>query len=81
MQENLDALEEGHRESGKAHREHRRNIDVPVVVTLNSFITDTEAEIRVHPEAFCEERGCEFALSEVWAKGGEGGKALAEKVL
>ena len=53
---------------------------MPVVVTLNSFITDTAAETD-YVRAFCEERGCEFALSEVWAKGGEGGIALAEKVL
>ena len=50
------------------------------MVTLNSFVTDTEAEYEFIKN-FCEERGCEFALSEVWAKGGEGGKALAEKVL
>ena len=53
---------------------------MPVVVTLNSFLTDTEAEIS-YVKRFCEERNCEFALSEVWAKGGEGGVALAEKVL
>ena len=52
----------------------------PVVVTLNSFVTDTEAEI-AYVRSFCEERGCEFALSEVWEKGGEGGVALAQKVL
>ena len=51
-----------------------------MVVTLNSFITDTEAEY-AYIKKFCEERGCEFALAEVWAKGGEGGIALAEKVL
>lgn len=51
-----------------------------MIVTLNSFITDTEAENTFIRE-FCEERGCEFALSEVWEKGGEGGIALAEKVL
>ena len=50
------------------------------MVTLNSFITDTEAEYALIRD-FCESRGCEFALSEVWAKGGEGGEALAEKVL
>ena len=50
------------------------------MVTLNSFITDTQAEYE-YIRNFCEERGCEFALSEVWAKGGEGGIALAEKVL
>ena len=57
-----------------------RNIGVPVIVTLNSFITDTDAE-NEYIRQFCEERGCEFALSEVWEKGGEGGIALAEKVL
>ena len=51
-----------------------------MIVTLNSFVTDTEAE-NEFIRNFCEERGCEFALSEVWAKGGEGGIALAEKVL
>ena len=49
-------------------------------MTLNSFVTDTEAEIS-YVRTFCEERGCEFALSEVWEKGGEGGIALAEKIL
>ena len=53
---------------------------VPVVVTLNSFISDTEAEYAYIKE-FCEEKGCEFALSQVWAKGGEGGEELAKKVL
>ena len=51
-----------------------------MVVTLNSFVSDTEAEYAFIRD-FCEERGCEFALSEVWAKGGEGGEALAKKVL
>ena len=62
------------------HIENIQKYDVPVVVTLNSFVTDTEAEI-AYVRSFCEERGCEFALSEVWEKGGEGGVALAEKVL
>ena len=62
------------------HIENIQKYNVPIVVTLNSFITDTEAETAFVKE-FCEERGCEFALSEVWAKGGEGGVALAEKVL
>ena len=53
---------------------------MPIVVTLNSFVTDTEEETS-YIEQFCKERGCEFALSEVWEKGGEGGIALAEKVL
>ena len=53
---------------------------MPVVVTLNAFATDTQAELD-YVEQFCKERGCEFAISEVWEKGGEGGIALAEKVL
>ena len=62
------------------HIENLQKYQVPVVVTLNSFITDTKAETDF-VEQFCKERGCEFALSEVWEKGGEGGVALAEKVL
>ncbi len=62
------------------HIENLQKYDVPVVVTLNSFVTDTEAEL-AYIENFCKERGCEFALSEVWEKGGEGGIALANKVL
>ena len=53
---------------------------MPIVVTLNSFVTDTKAEYE-YIKNFCEERGCEFALSEVWEKGGEGGIDLAQKVL
>ena len=77
--ENLDALKKGIVNREK-HIENLQKYGVPVVVTLNSFITDTAAETD-YVRAFCEERGCEFALSEVWAKGGEGGIALAEKVL
>ena len=77
--ENLDALKKGIVNLEK-HIENLQKYDVPVVVTLNSFVTDTEAETS-YVKNFCEERGCEFALSEVWAKGGEGGIALAEKVL
>ena len=50
------------------------------MVTLNSFVSDTEAEYEFIRK-FCEDRGCEFALAEVWGKGGDGGKELAEKVL
>lgn len=78
-EENLDALAKGIVNLEK-HIENVQKFGVPVVVTLNSFVTDTEAEYEFIKK-FCEERGCEFALSEVWAKGGEGGKALAEKVL
>jgi len=77
--ENLDALKKGIVNLEK-HIENIQKYNVPVVVTLNSFLTDTEAEYEFIKN-FCEERGCEFALSEVWAKGGEGGLALAEKVL
>ena len=77
--ENLDALKKGIVNLEK-HIENLQKFGVPVVVTLNSFLTDTEAEIDF-VKTFCEERNCEFALSEVWAKGGEGGLALAEKVL
>ena len=62
------------------HIENLQSFGVPVVVTLNRFVTDTDAEVSF-VRTFCEERGCEFALSEVWEKGGEGGIALAEKVL
>ena len=78
-EENLDALAKGICNLEK-HIENLQKFGVPIVVTLNSFITDTEAEYEFIKN-FCEERGCEFALSEVWAKGGEGGIALAEKVL
>ena len=78
-EENLDALKKGIVNLEK-HIENIQKYGVPVVVTLNSFVTDTEAEYE-YIKNFCEERGCEFALSEVWAKGGEGGIALAEKVL
>ena len=77
--ENLDALKRGIVNLEK-HIENIQKYDVPVIVTLNSFITDTEAEY-AYIKKFCEDRSCEFALSEVWAKGGEGGIALAQKVL
>ena len=78
-EENLDALKKGIVNLEK-HIENIQKFGVPIVVTLNSFVTDTEAEYEFI-RTFCERRGCEFALSEVWAKGGEGGQALAEKVL
>ena len=78
-EENLDALKKGIVNLEK-HIENLQKYGVPVVVTLNSFVTDTDAETNF-VKNFCEERGCEFALSEVWEKGGEGGVALANKVL
>lgn len=78
-EENVEALKKGIVNLEK-HIENLQKYKVPVVVTLNSFITDTEAEY-AFIKGFCEEKGCAFALSEVWAKGGEGGIALAEKVL
>lgn len=78
-EENLEALEKGIANLEK-HIENLQKYGVPVVVTLNSFLTDTPAEIE-YVKRFCEERDCEFAISQVWEKGGEGGMELAEKVL
>ena len=77
--ENLEALQKGIVNLEK-HIENLQNFGVPVVVTLNKFSTDTEAELSFVRE-FCESRDCDFALSEVWEKGGEGGIELAKKVL
>ncbi len=78
-EENLEALKKGIVNLEK-HIENLQKYGVPVVVTLNSFVTDTKAETDF-VEKFCLDRNCEFALSEVWEKGGEGGVALANKVL
>ncbi len=78
-EENLDALKAGIVNLEK-HIENLHKYGVPIVVTLNSFVTDTKAEIDF-VQQFCEDRNCEFAISEVWEKGGEGGIALANKVL
>lgn len=77
--ENLEALKKGIVNLEK-HIENLQKYQVPVVVTLNSFVTDTALETDF-VEQFCRERGCEFALSEVWEKGGKGGIDLAQKVL
>ncbi len=77
--ENLEALSRGIVNLEK-HIENIQKYGVPVVVTLNHFVSDTEEELDFVKE-FCESRGCEFALSDVWAKGGEGGAELADKVL
>ncbi|MCI9184356.1 MAG: formate--tetrahydrofolate ligase [Lachnospiraceae bacterium] len=78
-EENLNALEKGIVNLEK-HIENIQKYGVPVVVTLNSFTSDTQAEYE-WIRKFCEGRGCEFALSQVWEKGGAGGEALAAKVL
>lgn len=77
--EDLESLKKGIVNLEK-HIENLQKFGVPVVVTLNSFVTDTKEEI-AFVENFCKERNCEFALSEVWKKGGEGGIELAKKVL
>lgn len=78
-EENIEALEQGIVNLEK-HIENLQQFDVPVVVTLNRFLTDTDAELQ-YVERFCREHGCEFALSEVWEKGGAGGIELANAVL
>lgn len=78
-QENLAALETGIANLAK-HIENIAKFKVPCVVTLNRFVTDTDAELAFVKE-FCEKSGCDFALSEVWEHGGEGGVDLAEKVI
>lgn len=78
-EENLEALKAGIVNLEK-HIENIAKFKIPCVVTLNRFVTDSDAELAFVKD-FCEERGCEFALSEVWEKGGEGGIELAEKIM
>lgn len=77
--ENPDALKKGIVNLEK-HIENLQKFGIPIIVTLNAFITDTDAEVE-YVRKFCEDRDCEFALSRVWEKGGEGGIELAEKIL
>ena len=77
--ENLEALKKGIVNLEK-HIENIAKYHIPCIVSLNRFVSDTETELLFIKE-FCEKKGCEFALCEVWEKGGEGGIALAEKVL
>ena len=77
--ENLEALEKGIVNLEK-HIENLQKYGVPIVVSLNRFITDSDAELG-YVKNFCESRNCDFALCEVWEKGGEGGIELANKVL
>ncbi|MBD5537058.1 MAG: formate--tetrahydrofolate ligase [Lachnospiraceae bacterium] len=78
-EENMEALAAGIVNLEK-HIENLQLFGVPIVVTLNAFVSDTQKEIAFVKE-FCESRGCEFAIAKVWEKGGEGGIELAEKVL
>ncbi|MCL2052501.1 MAG: formate--tetrahydrofolate ligase [Lachnospiraceae bacterium] len=78
-QENLAALKKGSTNL-KKHIENLKLFGVPIIVTLNSFVTDTQAEIDFVLD-YCQHLGCEFALSRVWEHGGEGGIELAEKVI
>lgn len=77
--EDISALQQGIVNLEK-HIENLQKYQVPVIVTLNSFVTDTNEEIKV-VEEFCERKNCDFAISEVWEKGGDGGIALAKAVL
>ena len=77
--ENLKALEKGIVNLEK-HMENLWKFGVPVIVTLNAFASDSQDEINYVKE-FCEKRGCRFALSQVWEKGGEGGVELAQKII
>lgn len=78
-EENLAALEKGIVNLEK-HIENLQMYGVPVVVTLNRFVSDTDAEL-AFVRQFCENRGCDFALANVWEKGGEGGVELANALL
>ncbi len=77
--ENLDALKKGIVNLG-VHIENMRKYNVPVVVAINRFGTDSDAELK-YIEQYCVEKGADFALSEVFGKGGDGGIELAQKVV
>lgn len=77
--ENVESLKKGLVNLEK-HIENMKKYNIPVVVAINKFITDTDAEIEAIRE-FCKELGAEVALCEIWEKGGEGGKELVEKVI
>lgn len=77
--ENLEALEKGVANL-KAHIENMRKYQVPVVVAINRFLSDSDRELQLI-EKTCADCGADFAMMEVFAKGGEGGKALAQKVV
>ena len=78
-EKNMEALKKGIVNLEK-HIENLQKYGVPIVVTLNKYVTDSEEEL-TYIKDFCESRGCEFALAEVWEHGGQGGVELANKVL
>lgn len=78
-EENLSALKEGIENLGK-HIENIAKYNIPCIVALNRFVSDTDTELKFVKE-YCEKRGCGFALSEVWEHGGDGGTELAEEIL
>ena len=77
--ENCETLAKG-LENLEKHIESMQKYNIPVVVAINKFITDTDAEIKVIKD-FCKKQNVEVALCEIWEKGGEGGKELVEKVM
>ena len=77
--ENLDALKKGI-VNLKKHIENLKSFGIPVIVTLNSFVTDTKAEYE-YIKSFCSENGCEFELSKAWEAGGDGAVDLAKKIV
>ena len=77
--ENLDALKKGI-VNLKKHIENLKSFGIPVIVTLNSFVTDTKAEYE-YIKSFCSENGCEFELSKAWEAGGDGATDLAKKIV
>ena len=79
VNENVEALGKGIVNLG-AHIENMKKFGVPVVVAINRFHTDSDAELKLIAD-YCEDLGADFALSEVFAKGGEGGVELAKKVV
>ncbi|SNU05594.1 Formate-tetrahydrofolate ligase [Lachnospiraceae bacterium] len=76
--ENVEALKKGIVNLGK-HIENLQKYNVPVVVTINKFVSDTEAEVEAIRE-FVQDKGCRFAVSDVWGQGGQGGLDLAKEV-
>ncbi|MBQ9607692.1 MAG: formate--tetrahydrofolate ligase, partial [Lachnospiraceae bacterium] len=75
----MDALKKGIANLGR-HIDNLKKYGLPVIVTLNAFVTDTEEE-KAYIEKYAAERGCEFSYSKAWEKGGEGAEDLAKKII